>query len=138
MGVIKKVLVFGTFDIFHEGHRDFLKQAKKQGDLLRVVVARDKIVEKLKKKKPLHDEFQRMKKIEKSGLADEIVFGSLTNPYEIVETFWPDVICLGYDQKFFTDELEKKLEELGLNKAKIVRLEAYKPEIYKSSKLRIH
>jgi len=38
----KKVMVFGTFDIFHPGHRSFLNQAKKYGNYLIVVVARDK------------------------------------------------------------------------------------------------
>ena len=44
----KKVMVFGTFDIFHKGHENFLKQAKKLGDCLTVVVARDETVLKFK------------------------------------------------------------------------------------------
>ena len=35
-----KVLVFGTFDIFHKGHEYFLSEAAKHGSL-NVVVARD-------------------------------------------------------------------------------------------------
>jgi len=29
---MKKVMVFGTFDIFHSGHINFLEQARQEGD----------------------------------------------------------------------------------------------------------
>lgn len=132
-----KVLVFGTFDIFHEGHRDFLKQAKRHGDFLRVVVARDITVSKVKRHMPRYSEQGRADVIKKSGLADEVVLGSLDDKYEVVRDYKPDVICLGYDQKFFIRALRKKLDESGLSRTKIVKLEPHKPEIYKSSKLSI-
>ena len=37
----KKVLAFGTFDILHNGHSFALKTAKKLGDHLTVILARD-------------------------------------------------------------------------------------------------
>jgi len=89
---MKKVLVFGTFDIFHEGHRYFLNQAKKQGDFLRVVVARDETVFQVKNKKSLNDEQQRLEKIKNSGLVDEAVLGSLEDKYAVVKDYAPDVI----------------------------------------------
>jgi len=70
-----------------------------------------------------------------SGLADKVVLGSSKNKYAVIEKYKPDVIALGYDQKVNSRELEKKLKEFKLD-AKIVRLKSYKPEIYKSSKLR--
>ena len=45
-----------------------------------------------------------------------------------------DIICLGYDQKFFTDSLPEKLRKRGIN-PKIIRLKAFKPQIYKTSKI---
>lgn len=36
-----RVMVFGVFDGLHPGHRAFLRQARKKGDKLIVVVARD-------------------------------------------------------------------------------------------------
>lgn len=133
---MKRVLVFGTFDIFHKGHESFLQQAKAQGDFLRVVVARDATVEKVKGRKTLHGELARKKEIEKSGLADEVVLGNLGDKFLIVKEYAPDVICLGYDQKFFIEELQTKLFEFGLKETKIMRLESYMPEKYKSSLLR--
>ncbi|EKD58285.1 MAG: hypothetical protein ACD_56C00159G0014 [uncultured bacterium] len=132
---MKKVLVFGTFDIFHEGHWDFLKQARKHGEFLRVVVARDVTVLKVKGNLPRHNEQERVDAIKKSGLANEVVLGSLDDRYEVVREYKPDVICLGYDQKQSLALLRRKLDESGLERTKIIRLEAYKPEIFKSSLL---
>lgn len=128
-------MVFGTFDIFHEGHKSFLRQAKKHGNYLTVVVARDKTVGKLKKKKPVNSERYRLKKIKESRLADKVILGNLGDKYQVIKRHKPDIICLGYDQKFFISGLKQKLKEYKLEKTRIVRLKAYKPKIYKSSKL---
>lgn len=131
-----KVLVFGTFDIFHEGHHDFLKQAKKHGDFLGAIVARDVTVLKVKGRQPRYSEQERLQAIKQSGLAEEVFLGSLHDRYEVVREFKPDVICLGYDQKQSIVELRRKLDESGLERTKIVKLEAFEPEKYKSSILR--
>jgi FAD synthetase len=131
---MKKVLVFGTFDYFHEGHKSFLRQAKKYGDHLIVVIARDKTVGVVKKLVPSNNERQRLETIKKSGLADKAVLGNLRNKYTVVNKIKPEVICLGYDQKFFVDELQNNLDEMGL-KTRIYKLKPYKPGLYKSSKI---
>jgi len=129
-------MVFGTFDIFHKGHENFLQQAKKQGDFLIVVIARDKTVLAVKKNKPRNSEKKRLAVVEKSGLADKAILGNLQNKYAIIRKYKPDVIGLGYDQKSFTEELGKKLKELGLDKTRLVRLKSYYPKKYKSSLLK--
>lgn len=131
---MKKVIAFGTFDIFHKGHQSYLAQAKKIGDYLIVVVARDKNVKEFKKQETRNKEQKRMKELSFSSLADEVVLGSLRNRYAVIKKSRPDIIALGYDQKANLKELKNKLKEFRL-KTKIVRLKAYKPEIYKSSKL---
>jgi FAD synthetase len=131
---MKKVMAFGTFDIFHPGHEKYLSQAKKLGNFLIVVVARDETVLKVKKQKVRNGEQKRKKILIESGLADEVVLGSLNDRYAVIEKYRPDVIALGYDQKVNLLELKNKLKEFKLE-TKIVRLKAFKPEIYKSSKL---
>lgn len=42
------VLTFGTFDIFHPGHEYYLREAKKHGDKLVTVIARDQTVKNVK------------------------------------------------------------------------------------------
>ena len=130
----KKVMAFGTFDIFHKGHENFLEQARQCGDCLIVVVARDKTVAEVKGNLPQNNEQARLKTVVKSGLADKMVLGNLKDKYKIIEKFKPDVICLGYDQQAFTESLEEKLKEYNLLNTKIVRLKSYCPEKYKSSK----
>jgi FAD synthetase len=130
----KKVLVFGTFDLLHPGHISLFKEAKKLGDHLTVVVARDKTVEQLKKKAPKINEAERLEHVSELSVVDEAILGSSEDRYQVIEEVNPDIICLGYDQKFFTEGLEKELESRGI-KARIVRLKPYKGDKYKSSKL---
>lgn len=136
MASLKKVMVFGTFDIFHKGHEYFLQQAQKQGDYLMVVVARDKTVLNIKKQKTANNEQKRLKILSNSKFVDEAVWGSLGDKYAVIKKYKPDVICLGYDQKAFTQDLKNKLKEFGLDGTKIIRIESYHPEKFKSSKLR--
>jgi len=128
---MKKVMVFGTFDILHPGHTHMLTEAKEYGDYLIAVVARDSTVEQVKKKKPVYNQEIRVKNLENLGIADEVLLGHEDDKHRIVSEINPDVVALGYDQKFFIDELEKALG----SHAKIVRLSPYFPEKYKSSKL---
>ncbi len=129
-------MVFGTFDIFHPGHESFLRQAGKLGDFLIVVIARDATVLKVKKRRPLNSENKRLKTIIETGLADKVLLGSLSDKYAVIKKYKPDVICLGYDQKFFVDDLREKLNEFGLQKTMVEKMKPFKADIYKSSKLR--
>ena len=130
----KKVLVFGTFDHFHPGHRYFLKKAKSLADELIVVIARDNNVNKIKGNKPDQGEKIRFNIIRNLNFVDQVFLGqkNLDNKYDLIKKINPDVIALGYDQKNFTENLNKNINK----KTKIVRLKAYQPEKYKSSKIK--
>jgi FAD synthetase len=128
-----KVLVFGTFDIFHKGHESFLRQAKKHGGFLTVVVARDKTVKAVKERLPKNKEKVRLEKIKASGMADASMLGYLGDKYRIIKKINPDVICLGYDQSAYVDKLAEKLLAFRMKNVRIKRLKAYQPKKYKSS-----
>ena len=132
---MKKVMVFGTFDIFHQGHINFLQQARRQGDFLIVVIARDETVAKIKKQKTRNKEQKRKRILENNHLADEVVLGNLKNKYAVINKYKPDIICLGYDQKAFVGKLKDKLRQFGLEKTRIKKLKPFHPEKYKSSLL---
>ena len=129
---MKKVIVFGTFDILHPGHKHVLKEAKEYGDYLVVVIARDKNVKKIKGKKPKYNEQERKKNLNKLKIANKICLGHLTDKYKVLRDEKPDIVALGYDQRTYVDELVDNVAD----HVQIVRLTPYKPEIYKSSKLR--
>lgn len=129
-----KVMAFGTFDHFHAGHEACLKQAKALGDALIVIVARDKTVKKIKGKLPDFSEKERVKIIKQSSIADKVVLGEYRNKYEVIRRFKPNIIALGYDQFAFTFGLAKFLIDHEMD-TKIVRLNPYKPAVYKTSLL---
>jgi len=128
-------MVFGTFDILHKGHLNFFKQAKKHGDYLIAVIARDKTVKKIKKKNAKHHEMFRILNVALSKEVNVAVLGNLKDPYKIIEEYKPSIICLGYDQNSYTEKLEQELKKRKL-RARIIKLKPYKEHIYKSSKLR--
>ena len=132
-----RVLVFGTFDILHAGHLHFLMDARGLGTELWVVVARDRTVEKLKAQKPLNPEKKRLKFLQSLWLVDHAVLGQdfFRDKYEIVEKIKPDVIALGYDQHADPNKLAQDLQERSL-KVSVFRLKPYKPELFKTSKIR--
>ncbi|PIN77476.1 FAD synthase [Candidatus Woesearchaeota archaeon CG06_land_8_20_14_3_00_33_13] len=135
MDKTKKVLAFGTFDIFHKGHEFYLKNARKHGDILNVVVARDSTVKQIKGKYPLNNELKRLAVIQNLNYVDKAFLGYEEDKYKIIEEIRPDIICLGYDQKSFNNDLKNKLKKRGLN-PKIIKFEkGFKPEVYKTSKL---
>lgn len=130
------VLCFGTFDGLHPGHEDYFRQAKELGERVVVIVARDETVEAVKGRLPRQNEDVRLAAISSHPLVSQACLGLSGDKYRIIEEVRPDIILLGYDQQAFTEELEKALHERGLS-CTVRRAKAYKPEVYKSSLLRL-
>ena len=114
----------GTFDLLHIGHIYFLKEAKKLGDKLIVIVARDSTVRKLKHE-PVTPEKMRLQLIKELRIVDEAYLGKKDDMYEIVEEIKPDIIALGYDQIHNEKKIRLDLIKRGV-KSKIVRLSKFK------------
>ncbi len=118
-----RVMATGVFDILHPGHVLFLQEAKKLGDELYVVVARDSTAAKLKHR-PIMSEEARRFMVEALKPVDRAVVGYEDDMYRIVEEIQPDIIVLGYDQKFDEKEIEEECKKRGLN-VKVIRLGKY-------------
>jgi len=119
-----KVMATGTFDILHLGHIYFLKEAKKLGDTLTVVVATDSTVRKLKHE-PVNPENIRLELIKALKIVDEAYLGHEKDMYAIVNEIKPDIITLGYDQIFDEEEIKEQLIKRNI-KAKVERLSEFK------------
>ena len=123
-----KVICFGTFDILHPGHMNFLQQAKMLGYELTVVIARDINVYKFKNKNPKDPESVRLLKLRKLDIVDQAILGDKQDIYKVIHQQKPDIIALGYDQRADIETLKNKFPNI-----KIQRLTSYKPHIFKTS-----
>jgi len=115
-----KVMASGTFDLLHMGHIYYLRESRKLGDSLTVVVACDETVRKLKHE-PVTPEKMRLNLIKELKMVDEAVLGKSGDRYKIVEEIKPDIIALGFDQIHDEKKILSELKIRNIN-AKIVRL----------------
>lgn len=117
---MKRVLASGVFDVLHPGHLHYLREAKACGDYLVVVVTSDGHAQ-LSKRPPLHSENHRAELLRALEMVDGVIIGA--DPYDLVETTQqanPDVIALGYDQRFDEGLLQSELAAAGL-RVEVVR-----------------
>ena len=119
-----KVIATGTFDLLHLGHIYYLKEAKKLGDKLAVVVATDSTVRRLKHE-PVNPEKIRLELIKELKIVNEAHLGHEDDMYEIVEEIRPDIIALGFDQIHDEEKIKAELKKRNI-KAKVARLTEYK------------
>ncbi len=125
---MRKVLVFGTFDGIHEGHRAFLRKARIYGDRLIVAVAPDEVVEQLKHRPPRHRLEARIEALRADMLADLVVPGDAEiGTYRVVKSHRPDIIALGYDQEALKEDLKQHLSDFDWH-VELAILAPYRPE----------
>ncbi|MFA6251472.1 MAG: adenylyltransferase/cytidyltransferase family protein [Candidatus Paceibacterota bacterium] len=130
----KTVAIFGVFDGVHEGHLFFIKEAKKQGNHLVAIVARDNIVKELKGKSPRYTEAQRVNELLKIEDIDLVLLGDpKLETYHVLKEVNPNIIYLGYDQEDLLENLNKVVKNGDLSEVEIVCGESYNPEIFHSS-----
>lgn len=131
---IKTVLIFGAFDGVHEGHSEFIQEAKLSGSRLVAVVARDKSIIELKNKTPLNNENIRFKSISKIKEVDEVFLGDEDlGTYKVLRKIKPDLIFLGYDQQGLYEDLIRKMEKGIIPKIEIIFGKPHFPEKFHSS-----
>ena len=115
-----RVMASGVFDIIHPGHISYLEQARSYGDELVVVVANDDTVRR-GKHEPITPEAMRARIVGALKPVDRAIVGGHGDLLDTVRYVRPDVIVLGYDQKFDTGELEKRMSDAGLGDIRVVR-----------------
>ena len=69
---MKKVITYGTFDLFHIGHLELLRRAKDLGDYLVVGVSNDKF-NSLKGKRCIYPYIERSEIINSIKYVDEVI-----------------------------------------------------------------
>lgn len=132
----KTVTIFGVFDGIHDGHKYFIREAKKLGSQLVVIVARDDVVTGMKGKSPVNNEVERINSLLTLDDIDLVLLGDAENgTYKILKEVNPDIICLGYDQKKLHENIETCIKKGNLPEIELVCINSHKPETLHSSLL---
>jgi len=92
------VLANGGFDLFHVGHIRYLKEAKKEGDILLVAINNDSSIRKLKGHgRPILSEDERSEIISSFYFVDYVIIFKESTVDNILQTLKPDVHAKGSD-----------------------------------------
>ncbi len=118
----------GVFDLLHPGHVYFLEEARRLGDELVVVVARDSTARKFKHE-PITSEAQRVQLVAALKPVDRAILGHEGGSiYDILEEIRPDVVALGFDQIHDADKIVEEARRRGLQ-TKVVRLPKFEGDL---------
>ncbi len=97
---LKKVITFGTFDVFHVGHVNILERAKVLGDYLIVGISSDELNFSKKGRNPIYSIADRLKIISSLRFVDEVfVEESLELKAQYIKDFDADILVMGDDWK---------------------------------------
>ncbi|MCL2111198.1 MAG: adenylyltransferase/cytidyltransferase family protein [Clostridiales bacterium] len=116
---MKKVITYGTFDLFHEGHRSLLERAKALGGHLVVAVTGDGFDRERGKLNVKDSLATRIESVKATGYADEIIveeyFGQKAAD---IMRFGIDIFAIGSDWKGKYDYLSRYCEVVYLDRTK--------------------
>lgn len=93
-----KVITYGTYDLFHQGHYNLLKNAKALGDYLIVGVTTEHFDEARGKVNVIDDVLTRIENVRATGFADEIIVEDHEGQkIEDIQRYGVDVFTVGSD-----------------------------------------
>ena len=111
----KRVITFGTFDVFHIGHISILERARKQGDYLVVGVSSDQLNFEKKQRYPVYPQDQRMRILESLRFVDEVfVEDSLALKAHYIQKYQAEVLVMGDDWAGKFNEMQQYCEVIYL------------------------
>ena len=114
---MKKVITYGTYDLFHQGHYNLLKRAKELGDYLIVGVTTEHFDEARGKVNVIDSTMERIENVRKTGFADQIIIEDHEGQkIEDIQKYGVDVFTLGSDWVGVYDYLEKFCEVVYLER----------------------
>ena len=116
---MKRVITYGTFDLFHKGHYNILKRAKECGDYL-VVGVTSESYDIERGKLNVHDSLlERIENVRKTGFADEIIIEEYQGQKVIdITKHNIDVLVVGSDWYGKFDYLKNYCEVKYLERTK--------------------
>lgn len=118
---MKKVLTYGTFDMFHEGHYNLLKRAKALGDYLIVGITTEQYDETRGKLNVVDSLITRIDNVRATGFVDEVVIEDhVGQKIEDIQKFGVDIFTVGSDWFGKFDYLKEYCEVVYLERTRNV------------------
>lgn len=116
---MKKVITYGSFDLFHEGHYKLLERAKALGDYLIVGVTTEHYDESRGKMNVVNSIMERIENVKKTGFADEIIIEDhVGQKVEDIIKYNIDIFTVGSDWTGAFDHLKEYCEVVYLERTK--------------------
>lgn len=116
---MKKVITYGTFDLFHRGHYNIIKRARALGDYLIVGVTSESYDIERGKLNVRDSLIKRIENVRRTGLADEIIIEEYQGQKvsDIIK-YDIDVLVVGSDWRGKFDYLRNYCEVVYLERTK--------------------
>lgn len=114
---MKKVITYGTFDLFHFGHQRLLERAKALGDYLIVGVTADGFDRARGKINVQQSLMERMEAVKAAGIADEVIVEEYEGQkIDDIFRYGVDVFAIGSDWVGYFDYLKEYCEVVYLER----------------------
>ncbi len=114
---MKKVITYGTYDLFHQGHYNLLKRAKQLGDYLIVGVTTEHFDESRGKVNVIDPIMDRIENVKKTGFADMIIVEDHDGQkIEDIQKYGVDIFTLGSDWEGAFDYLKAYCDVVYLDR----------------------
>lgn len=112
---MKKVITYGTYDLFHQGHYNLLKRAKELGDYLIVGVTTDNFDLERGKMNTCNNVMERIEAVKSTGLANQIVIEEYQGQkIDDIQKYGVDIFAIGSDWEGYFDYLNEFCEVIYL------------------------
>ncbi len=116
---MKKIITYGTYDLFHFGHQRLLERAKALGDYLIVGVTTDDFDRRRGKINVEQSLMERIESIRATGLADEIIIEEYEGQkIDDIKRYDIDIFTVGSDWVGEFDYLKEYCEVVYLERTK--------------------
>ena len=126
-----KVITYGTFDMFHEGHYRLLQRAKALGDYLIVGVTTEAFDKNRGKLSVVDSLITRIENVKNSGFADEIIVEEYVGQKVIdVQRYGVDIFAIGSDWVGKFDYLNEYCKVVYLERTKNISSTALRKSKY--------